>query len=725
MENDNRREEEKKKISENENNIDPKDKKGDDKPKEKKESNSEKNEEKVDMSDLESHLKQMREIRDKLKDGFGFESGDRRPDGKKGKKSDGNFGGGFKGGKSILVWIGIIVIGLIIMNYMDKQSPVIELNSINEFYKHIDNVEKIEITNSGAAADIKGSFRQPVSFTRNGTPSTYEDFTLTSAFVDYEQVEKWVEQGMDVKFVKESYGVTNFLLNMIPWILIIALWIYLMRRMQGGGSGSSNGRGIFNFGKSRARMMTDDRNTVTFKDVAGVTEAKEELTEVIDYLKNPEKYIEIGARIPRGVLLLGSPGTGKTLLAKAVAGEAGVPFFSMSGADFVEMFVGVGASRVRDLFEQGKKSSPCIIFIDELDAVGRHRGTGIGGGNDEREQTLNQLLVEMDGFDTDDSVIIIAATNRPDVLDPALLRPGRFDRQIMVDRPDVKAREEILKVHAGKVKLEVDVNLEIVAKGTPGMSGADLANIINEAALFAARRKKKTISMLDVEDAKDKVMMGVERRSAVINEKEREMTAYHEAGHVLVAKFTEGSDPVHKVTIIPRGRAMGITHYLPIEERHSYSKKYITGKLLHLLGGRVAEELIFGDVTTGASDDIERATDLARKMVCEWGMSDEIGPIHYGVKGEDPFLGKQLTRTSTVSEAIGSKIDEAVQKMIFKALNETRLILEENIDKLHTLSKELIKKETLTGLEIDEIIGVDSDDNDNENTKDNVVPEPA
>ncbi|PID29172.1 MAG: cell division protein FtsH [Candidatus Cloacimonadota bacterium] len=589
------------------------------------------------------------------------------------------------------------------MNFMENSNKVKEFSSINEFNQYLDNIKSVEITNIGSSADVIGVFKEPVEFSSNGVNTKFKNFSITFPFIEMNQAKEWEKSGVEVKFIKEGVGFTSILLSMIPWLLIIFLWIYLLRRMQGGGS-QGGGKGIFTFGKSRAKLYSGDQNIITFRDVAGAKEAKEELEEVISFLKNPQKYNEIGAKIPKGVLLLGSPGTGKTLLAKAVAGEADVPFFSMSGADFVEMFVGVGASRVRDLFEQARKQAPCIVFIDELDAVGRHRGTGIGGGNDEREQTLNQLLVEMDGFDTKDTIILIAATNRPDVLDPALLRPGRFDRQIVVDRPDVKAREQILKVHAKKVKISKDIDMEVIAKSTPGMSGADLANIINESALLAARKGKRLIDNSDLEDAKDKIMMGVERKSAIINDKEKELTAYHEAGHVLVAKFTEDSDPVHKVTIIPRGRALGVTHYIPIEDRHSYSRKYIMSKLLHLLGGRVAEEVIFNDVTTGAGNDIERATDLARKMVCEWGMSDDVGPIHYGVKNEDPFLGKQLTRTSSVSEKIGNKIDTAIQNIIFEALEDTRKIITDNIDRLHDLSKELLEKETLEGDEIDRIL---------------------
>ncbi len=627
---------------------------------------------------------------------------EKRPDGKRGIRQDDDGMFWKKGSKTFMVWMIVIAVALLLINVFDKDSKTAELE-YNEFVSYLDNIKKIDITNIGTNAEISGEFSVPQDI-ESKSGQKFTRFTLVVPSVTRETADEWAGKGIKVRMKREQYGVGDFLISIVPWILFILLWFWLLRRMQGGAQGG--GKGIFTFGKSKARLVDTAKNKITFKDVAGADEAKEELKEVIDFLKEPEKFSVMGAKVPKGVLLTGPPGTGKTLLAKAVAGEAGVPFFSISGADFVEMFVGVGASRVRDLFEQSKKSSPCILFVDELDAVGRHRGTGIGGGNDEREQTLNQLLVEMDGFDTEDNVIVIAATNRPDVLDPALLRPGRFDRHVVVDYPDVRAREEILKVHAKKVKIGKDIDLSVTAKGTPGLSGADLASIINESALFAARKGKKLIDLSDIEDAKDKVMMGVERKSAVINEAEKKITAYHEAGHVLIAKMTEGSDPVHKVTIIPRGRAMGLTHYLPIEEKHSYSKTYIFSKLLHLFGGRVAEEIIFNDVTTGASNDIERATDIARKMVCEWGMSEDIGPIHYGVKNDNPFLGKELTRTTSISEEIGKKIDGAVQKIIFTALEKTREVLTQNIDTLHKIADALLEKETLTGTQIDEIMGL-------------------
>uniref|UniRef100_A0A832DN92 ATP-dependent zinc metalloprotease FtsH n=1 Tax=Ignavibacterium album TaxID=591197 RepID=A0A832DN92_9BACT len=516
-----------------------------------------------------------------------------------------------------------------------------------------------------------------------------------------EQEAKWRELGIQYTFEKDSTEWLNIIIGFLPWILIIAIWIVIMRRMQGQGGGT---RGIFSFGKSKAKLITPSNKRVTFKDVAGADEAKLELQEIIEFLKEPSKFQKLGGKIPRGVLLLGPPGTGKTLLARAVAGEAGVPFFSISGADFVEMFVGVGASRVRDLFDQGKRHAPCIIFIDEIDAVGRHRGAGLGGGHDEREQTLNQLLVEMDGFEQNSGVIIIAATNRPDVLDPALLRPGRFDRQVVVDRPDVKGREGILKVHTRNIPLGDDVDLEVLAKGTPGLAGAELANLVNEAALLAARKNKKKVEMSDFEEAKDKVMMGMERKSLIISEEEKKTTAYHEIGHVLVAKKLPEADPVHKVTIIPRGRALGVTSYLPIDEKHTYSKEYLEAMITYALGGRAAEKLIFNHYTTGAGNDIEKATNIARKMVCEWGMSDKLGPLAYGAKEEEIFLGREIQRHKDYSEKTAQEIDDEVRTIIRNAEQRAENILKENIELLHKLSKELLEREILDGEEIDAII---------------------
>ncbi len=524
--------------------------------------------------------------------------------------------------------------------------------------------------------------------------------TLPLPFVDGSVTQQWAERGVSVSFVKEDNTWLNALFQMLPWVLLLAIWFILMRRMQGTGT-----KGIFSFGKVRTKMMSEASPRITFVDVAGADEAKMELQEIIEFLREPTKFQKLGGKIPRGVLLLGPPGTGKTLLARAVAGEASVPFFTISGADFVEMFVGVGASRVRDLFETGKKSAPCIIFIDEIDAVGRHRGAGLGGGHDEREQTLNQLLVEMDGFEQNSGVIIIAATNRPDVLDPALLRPGRFDRQVVVDRPDVKGREGILKVHTRHIPLADDVKLDTLAKGTPGLAGADLANLVNEAALLAARNNAKAVSMNDFEQAKDKVMMGMERRSLIISDQEKKVTAYHESGHVLVARKVPEADPVHKVTIIPRGRALGITTYLPIDEKHTYSKEYLEAMITYALGGRAAEMLVFNQLTTGAGNDIERSTQLARKMVCEWGMSERLGPLAYGAKEEEIFLGREITRHKDYSESTAIAIDDEVKNIVSKCMNRAERILKENVDQLHRLSAALLEREILDGEEIDKIIG--------------------
>ena len=490
----------------------------------------------------------------------------------------------------------------------------------------------------------------------------------------------------------------TLLISWGPILLLIGVWIFFMRQMQSGGGKAMS------FGKSRAKLLTESDGTVTFKDVAGIDEAKEELEEIVAFLKDPKKFSRLGGRIPKGVLLVGSPGTGKTLLARAIAGEAGVPFYSISGSDFVEMFVGVGASRVRDLFVQGKKNAPCIIFIDEIDAVGRHRGAGLGGGHDEREQTLNQLLVEMDGFESNEGVILIAATNRPDVLDPALLRPGRFDRQVVVPRPDVKGRRMILDVHARKVPVADDVNLEVLAKGTPGFSGADLANLVNEAALLAARADKNQVNMNDFELAKDKVMMGAERRSMVITDKDKKVTAYHEAGHALVAFLIPGSDPVHKVSIIPRGRALGVTMYLPLEEKYNENREGLNTMISALLGGRVAEELTFSTITSGASNDIERATNIARKMVCEWGMSDKIGPLSFGEKEGEVFLGRDMGHMKNYSESTAVEIDMEIRRIITENHLRTRKLLTEHQDALIRIGEALLEKETLDGAEVRRLV---------------------
>jgi cell division protease FtsH len=488
------------------------------------------------------------------------------------------------------------------------------------------------------------------------------------------------------------------LINSIPFLLFIVLWVFFMRQMQMGGSKA------LSFGKSKAKLLTETSNKVTFEDVAGIDEAKEEVGEIIEFLRDPQKFQKLGGKIPKGVLLVGSPGTGKTLLARAIAGEAQVPFYTISGSDFVEMFVGVGASRVRDLFEQGKKHAPCIIFIDEIDAVGRHRGAGLGGGHDEREQTLNQLLVEMDGFESNEGVILVAATNRPDVLDPALLRPGRFDRQVVIPAPDVKGREGILRVHTKKIPLAEDVDLQVLARGTPGFSGADLANLVNEAALYAARLEKKAVEMGDFEMAKDKVLMGAERRSMIISEEEKKITAYHESGHTLVARFLPGTDPVHKVTIIPRGRALGLTQQLPIDEKHTYHRRFLNNSVAILMGGRAAEELVLESLTTGAGNDLERATDLARKMVCEWGMSEKMGPLTFGKKEEQIFLGREIARHKDYSENTAIEIDVEVKRVVMENYDKARSLLEENIEILHAMASELLEREVLDGSEIDSII---------------------
>jgi len=484
------------------------------------------------------------------------------------------------------------------------------------------------------------------------------------------------------------------LLLWVPMLLFIGLWIFFMRQMQGVGAK------VLSFGKARARRISEKQNKVTFQDVAGIDEAEEELREIIEFLRDPQKFQKLGGKIPKGVLLVGPPGTGKTLLAKAIAGEANAPFFSISGSDFVEMFVGVGASRVRDLFEQGKKHAPCIIFMDEIDAVGRRRGAGLGGGHDEREQTLNQLLVEMDGFETNDGVILIAATNRPDVLDPALLRPGRFDRQVVVPRPDVKGREEILRVHVRRIPLAPNVELKVLARGTPGFSGADLANLVNESALLAARQNKKLVEMTDFENAKDKVLMGVERRSMIISDAEKRTIAYHEAGHTLVADFLPGTDPVHKVTIIPRGRALGLTQQLPLDDKYNYSREYLINQITILLGGRAAEEIVLNQLTTGAGDDLEKATEMARKMVCEWGMSDKLGPLTFGKNEEYIFVGREVARHKDYSEETARQIDVEIKRIIRDCAHRTRVILEENLEKLHTLARALLERESLDGEEV-------------------------
>lgn len=548
-----------------------------------------------------------------------------------------------------------------------------------------------------------GVLKQPEPLNVGQRQVTADKFSVLLPYtnIDDAVIKTWNEKQIAFRIEKEDTSWIGPLIGALPWILIIVFWIIIMRRMQGQAGGS---KGIFSFGKSKAKMLTENQLRVTFKDVAGADEAKYELEEIIEFLREPSKFQRLGGKIPKGVLLLGPPGTGKTLLARAVAGEAGVPFFSISGADFVEMFVGVGASRVRDLFEKGKKNAPCIIFIDEIDAVGRHRGAGLGGGHDEREQTLNQLLVEMDGFEQNAGVIIIAATNRPDVLDPALLRPGRFDRQVVVDRPDVKGREGIFKVHVRNIPLDKTVTLEVLAKGTPGLSGADIANLVNEAALLAARKNQDKVTMADFEEAKDKVMMGMERKSLIISEKEKKTTAYHEIGHVLVAKMIPESDPVHKVTIIPRGRALGVTTYLPIDEKHTYSKEYLEAMIAYAMGGRAAEKIVFNQLTTGAGNDIERATALARKMVCEWGMSEKLGPLTFGKKEEEIFLGREISQHRDYSEETAILIDDEVKKIVNRGMDRAETILKENMELLHRLSAALLEREILDSEEIDKVM---------------------
>ncbi len=607
--------------------------------------------------------------------------------------------------RMVFGWGAVIVAAVIIMQLF-KTSSVNYVDIHYQQYEKLlndDDILKATITKSDVNDyTFKGTLKAQETLSVDGKDVSvkYISVYMPEPIIK-EQETLWQQKNINYTFDKESNEWMQILLGLLPWILIIAVWIVIMRRMQGTGGGT---RGIFSFGKSKAKLITQSAQRITFRDVAGADEAKLELNEIIEFLKEPTKFQKLGGKIPRGVLLLGPPGTGKTLLARAVAGEAGVPFFSISGADFVEMFVGVGASRVRDLFEQGKKNAPCIIFIDEIDAVGRHRGAGLGGGHDEREQTLNQLLVEMDGFEQNSGVIIIAATNRPDVLDPALLRPGRFDRQVVVDRPDVKGREGILKVHTRNIPLDTNVNLEVLAKGTPGLAGAELANLANEAALLAARKNKKKVEMVDFEEAKDKVMMGMERKSMIISEEEKKTTAYHEIGHVLVARMLPEADPVHKVTIIPRGRALGVTSYLPIDEKHTYSKEYLEAIITYALGGRAAEKIIFSHYTTGAGNDIEKATNIARKMVCEWGMSDKLGPLSYGAKEEEIFLGREIQRHRDYSERTAIEIDDEVRSIVNVAMAGAEKILTDNIDLLHRLSKELLEREILDSDEIDKLI---------------------
>lgn len=593
--------------------------------------------------------------------------------------------------RNLIFWL---VIAMVLMaffrgnlgNQASVNSQEIDYSTFLDYVKS-GGIEKVTIESDGKTI---------VATTPSGT--TYRTYNPDDPGLVGDLVDNNVR--ISAEPVEEPSVLAQFLFHWFPLILIIGVWIYLMRQMQGGG-----GRGALSFGKSKARMLTEETNKVTFEDVAGVEEAKEEVQELVEFLRDPSRFQKLGGRIPRGVLMTGSPGTGKTLLAKAIAGEAKVPFFSISGSDFVEMFVGVGASRVRDMFDQAKKHAPCIIFIDEIDAVGRQRGAGLGGGHDEREQTLNQLLVEMDGFEGSEGVIVIAATNRPDVLDPALLRPGRFDRQVHVPLPDIRGREQILKVHMRKVPLSDDVKPSILARGTPGFSGADLANLVNEAALFAARAGKKLVDMEDFEMAKDKVLMGVERRSIVMPEEERLNTAYHESGHTVVAKILgEYTDPVHKVTIIPRGRALGVTMQLPEEDRYSQNREYLLARIAVLMGGRIAEEIFMNQMTTGASNDFEQATELAQKMVSNWGMSDELGPRTYGEKQSEVFLGRDYSTRRDLSDSTAQKVDKEITRIVNEEYQRARKILEENRDKVEIMAKALMEWETLDSEQIDDIM---------------------
>ncbi len=592
--------------------------------------------------------------------------------------------------KNIILWVVIAVILVSVFNNFGPPQVAAAQLPYSQFIADVKqgNVQKVVIE----GRTIQGLYQSGEKFVTYspGDPGLVGDLLNKGVVI---QARPQEQQGV----------LMQMFISWFPMLLLIGVWIFFMRQMQGGGGG---GRGAMSFGRSRARMMGEDQVKVTFADVAGVEEAKEEVAELVEFLRDPSKFQKLGGKIPRGVLMVGSPGTGKTLLAKAIAGEAKVPFFSISGSDFVEMFVGVGAARVRDMFEQGKKHAPCIIFIDEIDAVGRHRGAGLGGGHDEREQTLNQLLVEMDGFEGSEGVIVIAATNRPDVLDPALLRPGRFDRQVVVPLPDVRGREQVLKVHMRKVPIDDDVKPAIIARGTPGFSGADLANLVNEAALFAARSNRRTVGMNDFEKAKDKIMMGAERRSMVMNDEEKKLTAYHEAGHAIVGLSVPAHDPVHKVSIIPRGRALGVTMFLPTEDRYSYSKQRLESQISSMFGGRVAEELIFGveAVTTGASNDIQRTTELARSMVTKWGLSEKLGPLTYAEEEGEVFLGRSVTQHKGVSDETAHTIDGEIRTIVDRNYERARQILTENMDKLHAMAAALIKYETIDAEQISDIM---------------------
>ncbi len=586
--------------------------------------------------------------------------------------------------KNLFFWGIIVVVMIFLFNLFSKPRQTVLDKNYSDFISAVENSQVLEVEAQGR--DLSWRDKQGKRF-------------KTYAPEDPEMIKILREKGVTINAKKESdTSLLQILLSWAPMILLIGVWLFFMRQMQiGGGKALS-------FGKSKAKILTKEHHQVTFENVAGIEESKDELQEIIAFLRDPKKFTKLGGRIPKGVLLIGAPGTGKTLLARAIAGEADVPFFSISGSDFVEMFVGVGASRVRDLFLQGKRNAPCIIFIDEIDAVGRHRGAGLGGGHDEREQTLNQLLVEMDGFESNEGVILIAATNRPDVLDPALLRPGRFDRQVVVPVPDVRGREEILKVHSKRTPLADDVKLDVLARGTPGFTGADLENLVNEAALLAARLGKERVEMVDLEQAKDKVMMGVERKSMIIPLEERKITAYHEAGHTLVARMIPGTDPIHKVTIIPRGRALGLTQQLPIDEKHTYPKDYLLNNITIMMGGRAAEELVLNRQTTGAGNDIEHSTEIARKMVCEWGMSEKLGPLAFGKKEEQIFLGREFAQHRDYSEETAQLIDNEIRTIVNQSYEKAKDILQKNMTTLHQLANTLLEKEVLDGRQIDSII---------------------
>ncbi|MEW6380982.1 MAG: ATP-dependent zinc metalloprotease FtsH [bacterium] len=587
--------------------------------------------------------------------------------------------------KNLALWLVMGLVLILLFNLFNTPRSQVKKIIFSEFMEEVQKGNVAEIIIKGN--DIQGTYQDNSRFK-----------TFSPNDPDLIKTLRTKNIRIEAKPVDENSWFTNLFISWFPLILIIAIWIYLMRQMQGGGAKA------LSFGKSKAKMLSNPKQKVTFENVAGIDEARDELQEIIEFLRDPQKFQRLGGKIPKGVLLMGPPGTGKTLLARAIAGEADVPFFSISGSDFVEMFVGVGASRVRDLFEQGKKNAPCIIFVDEIDAVGRHRGAGLGGGHDEREQTLNQLLVELDGFESNEGVIIVAATNRPDVLDPALLRPGRFDRQVVVSRPDIKGREGILRVHVKNVPLTADVDLKVLSRGTPGFSGADLANLVNEAALLAARKGKDKVAMEDFEAAKDKVMMGKERKSMIISDEEKKITAYHESGHALVAMMLPGTDPIHKVTIIPRGRAMGLTQQLPLDEKHNYSSDYLLKNIAILLGGRAAEEIVLNSLSTGSGNDIERATELARKMVCEWGMSDKLGPLSFGKKEEQIFLGREFAQHRDYSEDTAILIDQEIKRIVNENYNLAKTILTTYLSQLNSLALALLEKEVLDGAEIEALV---------------------